>query len=101
MSYTPLDWGTLAVSVTSVVLGLAIGYQAYRGFRRNDSRSMQYLSLGLILLTAVPFTLSFAITLAGNLQPDIAVYQRELLFFARLSQLGGLVFITYSLYERP
>lgn len=100
-SYTPLDWGVLAVSIASVVLGLIIGYQAYRGFRRNDSRSMQYLSLGLIFLTAVPFTLSFTGTLVMRVEPELAAYQQELFFAVRIIQFVGLAFITYSLYEKP
>jgi hypothetical protein len=96
-----LYWAEVAVAVASVVLGLVIGYQAYRGFRRNDSRSMQYLSLGLIFLTAVPFTLSFVGTLVINFQPDFASFERYLLAASRTIQLAGLVFITYSLYEKP
>ena len=96
-----LYWGEVVVAVASVVLGLVIGYQAYRGFRRNDSRSMQYLSLGLIFLTAVPFTLSFVGTLVINFQPDLAGLERYLLAASRTIQLVGLGFITYSLYEKP
>ncbi len=99
--YTTLDWVLLVVSACSVILGLVIGYQAYRGFRRNDSRAMQYLSIGLILLTAVPFTLSFGITGIMQLQPELARFRRELVVITRASQLVGLAFITYSLYEKP
>jgi predicted anti-sigma-YlaC factor YlaD len=101
MTYTLLDWGTLAVSVASVALGLVIGYQAYRGFRRNDSRSMQYLSLGLILLTAVPFTLTFGVTLLVRVEPSLASVQEQIFFVVRLIQFAGLALITVSLYEKP
>jgi hypothetical protein len=96
-----LYWVEVAVAVASVVLGLVIGYQAYRGFRRNDNRSMQYLSLGLIFLTAVPFTLSFVGTLLISLQPAVAYLERYVLAVSRLIQLVGLGCITYSLYEKP
>jgi hypothetical protein len=96
-----LYWVEVAVAVASVILGLVIGYQAYRGFRRNDSRAMQYLSLGLIFLTAVPFTLSFVGTLVISVQPAFAELERYLLAASRLIQLAGLGFITYSLYEKP
>lgn len=101
MSYTLLDWSVLAVSVASVVLGLVIGYQAYRGFRRNDSRSMQYLSVGLILLTAVPFTLSFAGTLVLYFRPDLAAFRQPYQFVIRIIMFLGLGFLTVSLYEKP
>ncbi len=96
-----LYWVEVAVAVASVLLGLVIGYQAYRGFRRNDSRSMQYLSLGLIFLTAVPFTLSFVGTLVISFRPALASLERYLLTTSRAIQLVGLVFITYSLYKKP
>jgi len=99
--YTTLDWVLLVVSVCSVILGLVIGYQAYRGFRRNDSRAMQYLSIGLILLTAVPFTLSFGITAIMQVQPELTPFRQELVLLTRTSQLVGLACITYSLYEKP
>ena len=100
-NYTLLDWSQLGISIASVVLGLVIGYQAYRGFRRNDSRSMQFLSLGLIFLTAVPFTLSFATTLAIRFEPELASVQREVFLVVRFIQFVGLVCLTYSLYEKP
>lgn len=100
-SYTLVDWGVLAVSIGSVVLGLIIGWQAWRGFRRNDNRSMQFLSLGLILLTAIPFTLSFTTTLAIRLEPSLREIQGELFLVVRLIQFAGLACITYSLYKKP
>lgn len=96
-----LYWVEIVVAVASVALGLVIGYQAYRGFRRNDSRSMQYLSLGLIFLTAVPFTLSFGGTLLISLLPELAGLERYLLATSRVIQLAGLGCITYSLYTKP
>jgi hypothetical protein len=101
VSYTPLDWAVLATSFGLIVLGLVIGVQAYRGFRRNDSRPMQYLSIGLILLTAVPFTLSFAGTLAISVRPELAGFRRHLTIVAKILQFGGLALITYSLYKKP
>jgi hypothetical protein len=62
---------------------------------------MQYLSIGLILLTAVPFTLSFSITAIIAFQPELAGFRQPLIVLARTSQLVGLAFITYSLYEKP
>jgi hypothetical protein len=99
VAYSPLDWGVLAVSLASVLLGLFIGYQAYRGFRRNDSRPMQFLSLGLILLTAVPFTMSFVGTAVFRFVPDLAALQDPLFLVVRLIQFGGLAAIAYSLYR--
>jgi hypothetical protein len=92
---------TLVMAAASTVLGLFIGLQAYRGFRRNASRSMQYLSVGLILLTAVTFTAAFAYSalvrlavLDGDLQGPVELGLRTV-------QFVGLAFIAYSLYARP
>jgi uncharacterized membrane protein len=101
VAYSAMDWAILATSFGLIVLGLVIGVQAYRGFRRNDSRSMQYLSIGLILLTAVPFTLSFLGTLVMSIRPDLVAYRRHLTLVAQFLQFGGLALITYSLYEKP
>lgn len=101
MSYDVLDWALLAAALGLVVFGLVLGYQAYRGFRRNASRPMQYLSLGLVLLTAVAYSLAFLGTLLLR-QGYIPVhYQRPLTLVVRVIQLVGLALITYSLYRRP
>lgn len=100
-NYTAMAWAELAISLGSVLLGLVVGYQAYRGFRRNDSRPMQYLSVGLILLTAVPFTMTFATSLAIHRDPSLAGFRDPVFFLARSAQFLGLVLITYSLYRKP
>ncbi|MEF8855701.1 MAG: hypothetical protein V5A24_09460, partial [Haloarculaceae archaeon] len=41
----------------AAILGLFIAYQAYRGYRRNDSRPMLFISLGFVLALGVPFSL--------------------------------------------
>ncbi|WP_415381050.1 hypothetical protein [Halosimplex sp. TS25] len=55
---------TLAGALTAVV-GLFVSYQAFRGYRRNDSRPMLFLGLGIFLVTALPFVVTTA--LAGPL----------------------------------
>lgn len=99
--YTPIDWLVFGLSLASVALGLVVGYQAYRGFRRHDSRSMQYLSIGLILLTAVPFTVSFVGSWLLYVEPGLAVPEEVLALLVRGPMFAGLALITYSLYTRP
>jgi hypothetical protein len=100
MSSHLLSVAVLGVSLGSVVLGLVVGYQAYRGFRRNDSHAMRLLSAGLILLTAIPFTLTFLTTLVIRLDPALAGFRQPAFLVAQALQFAGLAFITYSLYER-
>lgn len=98
---TAIEWSILAVSVGNVILGLVIGYQAYRGFRRHESGPMRYLSIGLILLTAIAYTLAFVGWLAIQFGPLAESLGEPLFLSYRLIQFAGLVFITYSLYKRP
>lgn len=91
----------VAVSLVSTTVGLFIGYHAYRGFRRHQSTAMQYLSAGLILLTAVTYTVAFVGSallrfgvVDGSLRPPFTLT-------VRLLQLAGLLCIAYSLYRRP
>lgn len=87
--------GTISVGVETVQLvvvlaGLAIGglvvYQALRGYRRNDSRPMLFLGLGLLLLGPVHFVL-----LLASLGPASLGATQQLL------DVAGLVLIFYSL----
>lgn len=59
----PLQGGAEGIAVSTqalltgyelvgAVLGVFIAYQAYRGYRRNDSRPMLFISLGFILIFA-------------------------------------------------
>lgn len=97
----PLYITIVAVSFASTIVGLFIGYHAYRGFRRHQSAAMQYLSIGLILLTAVTYTAAFV----GSALLQYGVLDSALrdpfTLVVRFLQLAGLAFIAYSLYRRP
>lgn len=98
---TWLFYSNVAVSAGSTLLGLFIGYHAYRGFRRNDSRPMQYLSIGLLLLTAVTYTISFGTTALIWAGVAPAWLRQPVLVLARFTQFAGLAFIALSLHKRP
>ena len=73
------------------LLGTLIAYQAYRGYRRNDVRSMLYLAIGLLLLTALPFVINVtAHTITRSVQLTVLL--------ENVSRLLGLTAIMYSLY---
>jgi hypothetical protein len=93
-------WTIFALSAGSVVVGSYVGYQAYRGFRRHDSRPMQYLSIGLFLLTAVAFGLSFVGSLLLQMDVLPRTFQQPLTLLTRLLQFLGVFFIAYSLHKR-
>lgn len=81
----------------AAILGLYIGYHAYRGLRRNGSRRMRYLSIGMILVFGVTYLLSLvggAIISTGGVPLR---YQDAFRAGIRVLQVLGLVFIAYSM----
>lgn len=82
----------------SALLGLYIGYQAYRGLRRNDEPAMRYLSAGMILLFGVTYAL--AVVGQGLIAFHIVTlsFQDVFRFLIRVLQLVGLSLIGYSLH---
>ena len=93
----PLALVTVVAAAGSALLGLYIGYHAYRGLRRNDSTSMRYLSIGMILV----FGVTYVVALAGNaiISFDVVPLRWQDGFRAavRVLQVVGLVFIAYSM----
>jgi hypothetical protein len=90
----------VVLAALSTFVGLLIGYQAYRGFRRHDSRPMRLLSIGLVLLTAVTYTISFGGTLLFHEGFLPLSYRLAHTLLVRVTQLAGLGCILYSLYSR-
>ncbi|ACV49452.1 MULTISPECIES: DUF7521 family protein [Halomicrobium] len=91
----------LAVTLLGLVLSFAIVFQAYRGYRRNDSQPMLLLAVGLVLLTVVPFVVSLVVTSAGTvLGFGPIVYSYYVPILTRTIEVVGLVTILYSLYRR-
>jgi hypothetical protein len=80
----------LLLALATVVLGLYISYQAYRGYRRNQSRPMLFLAIGIVLLTFVPQVFS---TLGVN----VADVENATVLLAFLSRLAGLLSILYGI----
>jgi len=78
--------------ILSVIIGVFIAYQAYRGYRRNDSRPMLFIALGFVLVLAVPF----CIFLIYGLFPGMSV--TVVIITSQVSQVGGLLAILYALW---
>jgi len=88
------DLLTIATLFLVALLGAIIAFQAYRGYRRNDSQSMLYLAGGLLLLTLVPFVLNVTISSLTTADQVITIFAEN------VSRLVGVVVIMYSLYGR-
>jgi multisubunit Na+/H+ antiporter MnhB subunit len=84
-------------TTASAVIGLYIGYQAYRGLRRNDDRSMRWLSVGMILLFGLTYTLAVVGQGLFTFRLVSIHHQNVVRLFVRLTQLVGLACIAYSL----
>ncbi|WP_425606548.1 DUF7521 family protein [Halomontanus rarus] len=91
----PPDWVLVfqqATQILSVIIGVFIAYQAYRGYRRNNSRPMLFIALGFTLVLALPF----CIFLLYGILPGIPV--TAVIVTSQLSQVSGLVAILYALW---
>lgn len=99
--YTLAQLVALSFAGASAIIGLFMGYQAYLGLRRNRSRQMLFLAVGMILL----FGVAYGVSLLGTLlfQFRVLPLPAQDLFRAtiRLTQFAALLCIAYSLYIRP
>ena len=50
--FTGLDWITTIIKMVALILGTFIVYLAYKGYKRNSSKPLLYVSLGFALITA-------------------------------------------------
>lgn len=73
-------------------LGLFIAYLAYRGYRRNDSRPMLFVSLGFALALGVPIVLTLV-----YLALPISGRGPALQFLVQTVEIIGLLSIVYGL----
>ena len=100
VSVTIIDRIIVALALGSTLVGSYVGYQAYRGYRRHNSRAMQALSLGLFFLTAVAFSIAFFGSLLLRDGYLGLQYQQPLTLVTRLFQFLGVLLIAYSLHAR-
>jgi len=103
--FTTIGLVTLVAAAATAVVGLYIGYQAYRGLKRHDSPPMRYLSIGMVLLFGVAYVVAFSGTALLQIGRLPLVYQDYFRLVVRLLQLSGLLCIAYSLHltrsDRP
>ncbi|RQG95974.1 DUF7521 family protein [Natrarchaeobius chitinivorans] len=91
--------GLLAAGAT--LIGLYIGYQAFRAWGRHRDPSMRYLAVGLILLTAVTYSTSFVGTVLIHLRLLSLPQQDWFWLVVHAAQFTGLALIAYALHRRP
>lgn len=81
----------LTFAVVTAVAGALVAYQAYRGYRRNRSRPMLYLAVGIALLTAVPVGVDYALAALTG------ATDAEILLAVTVAHLAGVSVILYAL----
>jgi zinc transporter ZupT len=81
----------LSESLT-VLLGLAISYIAYRGYRRNQSRPMLFVAAGFALVVGVPA--AAGVVLYVVFDAPIPVINSV----GQVSELAGMAAILYGLW---
>ena len=87
------DAGVLvfAFAAVTAVAGAFVAFLAYRGYRRNDSRPMLYLAVGIALLTTVPVGLNAALSALTG------ATDAEILLAITVAHLAGVASILYAL----
>lgn len=84
--------GLLAYELLGATLGVGIAYLAYRGYRRNQSRPMLFVSLGFALALGVPLAVTLlyvVLPVSGN---GVAVQ-----LLTQTFEVAGLLCIIYGL----
>jgi hypothetical protein len=92
----PGSWSAARTAVQvgellGAVLGLFIAYQAYRGYRRNDSKPMLFIAAGFTLILGAPIPL-FAAHLLFSVGSQVYVQG-----VIQAVELVGLACIVYAL----
>ena len=88
----PVALALQAYELVGAALGIAIAYLAYRGYRRNDSRPMLFVSLGFALALGVPLVLTLlylALPVSGG--------QLTVQLVIQTIEIAGLLSIIYGL----
>ena len=88
------SWAAMVLQssdVLAALLGIFIAYQAFRGYRRNDSRPMLFIAIGFVLALAVPLVI-----LLLSLVVPIQLWVLGLV--SQGSELLGLASIIFALW---
>ena len=81
----------VVAKAVTVVLGLAIAWQAYRGWRRHGSRPMAYVAAGFVVISVGSVLESVFIDVAGWSLHHAGIVQSALVAV-------GMVLILYALH---
>lgn len=87
-----VDSGIIPIfAAATAIAGLFVASLAFRGYRRNASRPMLYLALGIVFLTTIPVCVDY------TLQWITTATEAEILLAITVSHLAGVIAILYAL----
>ena len=92
----------LGIGLVVILLGLVISWRAYQGFRRNESRPMLLLAIGMMLITVVPTFTELVIIpwfVVRYTSPGTEVVSLTLTV-SRLCEAVGISVLLYSIHIR-
>jgi hypothetical protein len=78
-------------AAATAVAGAVVATLAFRGGRRNDSKTMQYLAFGVVCIAVLPFLVNYAIA------PVASLSDAETLLGVLTANIAGLLALLYSL----
>ncbi|KTG09038.1 hypothetical protein AUR64_14645 [Haloprofundus marisrubri] len=87
-----VEVGLMAYELLGAALGVFIAYLAYRGYQRNQSRPMLFVSLGFVLALGVPLAITLlylALPISGG-QVAVQVVNQTFEVVGLLSIIYGL-----------
>lgn len=90
----------VGLSLIATVLSGLIAYQAFRGYRRNDSKPMLYLAVGFVFITTIPFFVDLVFYPVFGRMYSARTASVVLPTVKYSIQVVGLAFVLYSLYSR-
>jgi len=77
--------------IFTAVLGIAIAYQAYRGYRRTDSAPLRYVAVGFVFISIGAVLEGILFDVVGLSIFDAGTIQTAVVAL-------GMLFILYALY---
>ena len=78
---------TAVASAFTAVLGLFVAHLAYRGYRRNGSRTMRALAVGIVCIAVVQYLILYVV------DPFLALTDAQSLLAITLFHAAGLAAI--------
>lgn len=97
-----LDSIAFGVGLIVILLGITISWRAYQGFRRNESRPMLLLAVGMVLITVIPTLVEIVVVpwfIARYTTPGTGVVPLTLTI-SRTCEAVGIGVLIYSLHSR-